>query len=156
MKPSNKRRLFLKSALATSTLGVAISAGLLTPSAVIASWPESAFTAKKSVDAIDALFGGTATESDKVIVDVADVAENGAIVPVKIKTSLENVENMSILVNENASPLTASFNIQPEVDNEVSIRVKVGKPSDIIGLVKADGKLFTSKKHVKVTQGGCG
>lgn len=156
MKPSNKRRLFLKSAVATSTIGVAISAGLITPSAVLASWPESAFSAKKSADAINALFGGAAADSDKVMVDVADVAENGAIVPVKIKTSLDNVENITLLVNENANPLTASFNIQAEVDNEISIRVKVGKPSDIIGVVKADGKLFTNKKHVKVTQGGCG
>ncbi len=156
MKPSNKRRLFLKSAVATSTIGVAISAGLITPSAVLASWPESAFTAKKSADAINALFGGAAAESDKVMVDVADVAENGAIVPVKIKTTLDNVENITLLVNENANPLTASFNIQPEVEKEVSIRVKVGKPSDIIGVVKADGKLFSNKKHVKVTQGGCG
>ena len=156
MKHSNKRRLFLKSALATGTLGVAVSAGLLTPSAVLASWPETAFKAAKSADAINALFGGAAAESDKVIVDVADVAENGAIVPVKIQTSLDKVENMTILVNENAAPLTASFNVQPEVDNEISIRVKVGKPSDIVGVVKADGKLFTAKKHVKVTQGGCG
>ena len=156
MKLSNKRRLFLKSAVATSSLGVAISAGLLTPSAVLASWPETAFTAKSSEDAINALFGATATQSDKVIVDVNDVAENGAIVPVTIKTSLENVENMSILINENTSPMTASFNLQPEFGDSVSIRVKVAKPSDIIGVVKAGGKLYSNKKHVKVTQGGCG
>ena len=156
MKLSNKRRLFLKSAVATSTIGVAISAGLLSPSAVLANWPESAFNAKKSADAINALFSNAAEDSDKVMVDVADVAENGAIVPVKVKTTLDKIENITILVNENATPLTASFNVQPEVDSEISIRVKVGKPSDIIGVVKADGKLFSNKKHVKVTQGGCG
>lgn len=156
MKNFQQRRLFLKTAIASSTIGIAVSAGLLTPATVLANWPESAFTAKSVDEAVKGLLGGMAEASDKVVVDVTDVAENGAIVPVEIRTDLDNVENISILVSENATPLTASFNIQPEVEKAISIRVKVGKSSDIVGVVKANGKLYTAKKGVKVTQGGCG
>jgi sulfur-oxidizing protein SoxY len=32
----------------------------------------------------------------------------------------------------------------------------MGKTSSVIAMVKADGKLFMTKKEVKVTIGGCG
>jgi sulfur-oxidizing protein SoxY len=36
------------------------------------------------------------------------------------------------------------------------MRVKMGQSSDVIALVKADGKFYTTKKEIKVTLGGCG
>ena len=156
MNHSHQRRLFLKTALTTSTIGLAVAAGLLTPAAVLAEWPAEAFTAKKVDDAVNGLFGGAAADSDKITVKVPDIAENGAVVPVTINTTLEKVENMTLLIEQSASPLTASFDVQPSVEGMVSIRVKVGKSSDVIAVVKADGKLFTARKAVKVTLGGCG
>ena len=57
-----KRRTFLKGTMASSMLGVAVSAGLLAPRAVLAAWPESSFKAKKVDDALDALYGTVATK----------------------------------------------------------------------------------------------
>jgi len=37
-----------------------------------------------------------------------------------------------------------------------STRVKMGQTSNVIALVKSDGKWFMSSKEVKVTLGGCG
>ncbi len=39
---------------------------------------------------------------------------------------------------------------------DVSMRVKMGQSSDVIAIVKADGKFFMAKKEIKVTLGGCG
>ena len=156
MQTSKQRRLFLKTAVASSTVGLAVAAGLITPSVVLAQWNEKAFKAAKVDEAVKNLFDGTAADSDKITVKVPDVAENGAVVPVTISSTLENIENITLLVEQNASPLTASFDVQPNVEGMISIRVKVGKSSDIIGVVKADGKLFTARKAVKVTLGGCG
>jgi len=153
----NKRRLFLKTAMAGSSVGVAVAAGLLTPTAVLAEWNKSAFTAKKVPDAISALYGsGNAAESAEIMITAPDVAENGAVVPVDIKTTLKDVENISLLVSENASPLAASFDTTAAIKGEVSIRVKVGKSGDLIATVKSGGKLYTAKRPVKVTTGGCG
>ncbi|MDY6980943.1 MAG: twin-arginine translocation signal domain-containing protein, partial [Pseudomonadota bacterium] len=38
-----QRRTFLKGSLASGTVAVAVSAGLLTPGAVMAAWPKTAF-----------------------------------------------------------------------------------------------------------------
>ena len=38
----------------------------------------------------------------------------------------------------------------------VSTRIKMAKTGDIIAVVKADGKLHSATKEVKVTIGGCG
>jgi len=39
---------------------------------------------------------------------------------------------------------------------DVSMRVKMGQSSDVIAIVKSDGKFFMAKKEIKVTLGGCG
>ena len=36
------------------------------------------------------------------------------------------------------------------------MRIKMGKTSDVIAVVKANGKLYEARKAVKVTIGGCG
>jgi len=38
----------------------------------------------------------------------------------------------------------------------VTTRVKMGQTSNVLALVKADGKFFYAMKEVKVTLGGCG
>ena len=38
----------------------------------------------------------------------------------------------------------------------MSLRIKMGQSSDMMALVKADGKYYMTKKEVKVTLGGCG
>lgn len=37
-----------------------------------------------------------------------------------------------------------------------SLTAKWGKSSKVVALVKADGKLYSASKEVKVTIGGCG
>ena len=39
---------------------------------------------------------------------------------------------------------------------QVNTRVKMGQTSNVIALVKADGKFYYASKEVKVTLGGCG
>ena len=39
---------------------------------------------------------------------------------------------------------------------DVQTRVKMGQSTNVVVLVKADGKLFSATKETKVTLGGCG
>jgi sulfur-oxidizing protein SoxY len=143
------RRLILKAALA----GAALAA---LPRTLLA-WPEAAFTSDSADKAMQELFGSTATTaSDAITLTAPDIAENGAVVPVTVATSLEGVESIGIIVSENPSPLAASFDLTADAVPEVSTRIKMGKTSDVVAVVKANGKLYSTSKNVKVTIGGCG
>jgi sulfur-oxidizing protein SoxY len=153
----NTRRLFLKGTMAASTLAVAAGANLLTPGQVLAAWPEKAFNAKKMDAALTELEGSTQlVDSDKITVKTPDIAENGAVVSVTVSTQLPDAESISIYVPVNAFPLTASYELTDQIDGSITGRIKMAKTSDVIAVVKAGGKLYTAKKPVKVTLGGCG
>jgi len=152
-----KRRIFLKSSLATGAVGLAVSAGLLTPRMVLAAWPKAAFDAKTVDDAVNGLFGSTGlTGSDKIKIKAPDIAENGAVVPISVTTDVAGAETISVIVEKNASPLAASFDLGAGTEGFVSTRIKMGKTSSVIAVVKAGGKLHSAGKEVKVTIGGCG
>jgi sulfur-oxidizing protein SoxY len=154
---NNNRRILLKGTLAAGATGMAISAGLLTPKAVMAAWPKAAFEAKDVDGALNAALGSASTsDSSKIKLKAPDIAENGAVVPITVTSSISGTESISILVAKNASPMTATFNLGANTEGYVSTRIKMGKTSDVVAVVKAGGKLFSTKKQVKVTIGGCG
>lgn len=153
---SIKRRTFMKGTLAGATVGVAVSAGLLTPRVVLAEWPKAAFESKNVADALSTLVGGDTSEaSEEITVKAPDIAENGAVVPVTISTTLA-AESITILAEKNPSPLVASFDLGANNEGYVSTRIKMGKTSPVIAVVKSGGKLYSARKEVKVTIGGCG
>ncbi len=157
MKTDLKRRMLLKGTLASSAIGIAIGAGLLTPQAVLAAWPKEAFTAKDIPSALSSLMGAdSAEESGDINIKAPDIAENGAVVPVTVSTTLPGVEAIAIIAANNPVPLIANFNLKEGAEGFISSRIKMGKSGDVIAVVKSDGKLYKAAKEVKVTIGGCG
>jgi len=152
-----KRRTFLKSSLAVGTVGAAIGLGLLVPRAVLAAWPKSAFEARTVDNALTALTGNAQLAgSNNIHIKAPGIAENGAVVPVSVTTSIPDVESISIIAKKNARPLVASFNLGKGAEGFVATRIKMGQTATIIAVVKAGGKLYSAGKKVKVTIGGCG
>src|SRR5580698_2399164 len=152
------RRLILKGAAVLALLGFAGIRFGLTPALAAANdkYPEDAFKQKNSDDAIKALYGKTAEASDKVKLDAPEIAENGAVVPIAVTTTLENVTSISFLVSENPNALAASYKIPAGTMPSVANRLKMAKTSNVIVIVEAGGKLYSATKEVKVTVGGCG
>lgn len=145
------RRLLLKGGAALAVLA-ALPRALLA-----AAWPEKAFASTEADAAMSALFGtAEATPSDRITLKVPEIAENGAVVPVTVSTTLENVESISLVVENNPRPLAASFEIPAGTLPDVSSRIKMGETSDVIAVVKTDAGIFSTSKQVKVTIGGCG
>ena len=144
------RRKFLHTAL-----GVA-AAILVVPLKVFAARPQAAFGAEKYDDVMNTLYNSTTTDSSHVSIKAPDIAENGAVVPITVKTDLAGVESVSIIVPNNPNPLAASFELTPSSGGLVSTRIKMAKTSDVHAVVKAGGKLYSASKEVKVTIGGCG
>ncbi len=154
---NTQRRTFLTASMAAGTVAVAASAGLLTPATVLAAWPAKAFEAKKIDVAMNAIIGTTnAADSKDIVVEAPDIAENGAVVSVTVKSKIPNTESITLFVPVNSFPLSASYNIAANTDGFVTTRIKMAKTSDVFAYVKAGGKTYKAKKAVKVTLGGCG
>ena len=154
---SMKRRIFLKGSLATGAVGMAVGTGLLTPRGSLAAWSKAAFGAKDVNAGTNALYGSSSTDkSDKIKIKAPDIAENGAVVPVSVTTSIDGVSSISLFADKNATPLTAEFTLGPGTQGYVSTRIKMGKTANVIAVVKAGDKLYSNSKEVKVTIGGCG
>jgi sulfur-oxidizing protein SoxY len=152
-----QRRTFMKGTLAGSTIAVAVSAGLLSPRTVLAAWPKSAFEAKNVQDALSGLFGSADNSpSGDIQIKAPDIAENGAVVPVSVTSSIAGISSIAIMAEHNASPLAANFELASNAKGYISTRIKMGKTSDVIAVVKAGGKAYSARKNVKVTIGGCG
>lgn len=152
-----KRRTLLKGSLGAGVAAVAAGAGLLSPQAVFAAWPKKAFEAKKVDDAVKSLLGSSSmANSGAIKITAPPIAENGAEVGITVQSSLAGVDSMSILVEKNGQPLAASFNMASNTEAFVRTRVKIAKTSNVHAVVRSKGKLYTAKREVKVTIGGCG
>jgi sulfur-oxidizing protein SoxY len=147
-----------RDALRISTvLGLAVAAGLLKPSEAYAQeWNKAAFDTKNVNDTVKALGGVAAAASKDVVITAPDIAENGAVVPVAVSSTLPNVQQIAILVEKNPNALSANFTIPAGTEAAVSTRVKMAQSSNVHALVKADGKWLVATKEIKVTLGGCG
>jgi len=141
---------------ALAFLGALTAAGFVLPRAAFANWDKAAFEAKTMEDALKALGAGTPAGSGEVQIVASDIAENGAVVPVQAVSKLPNTERIAILVEKNPSMLAASYDLGPETVPDVTARIKMGQTSNVIVVVKADGKFYQASKEIKVTLGGCG
>jgi sulfur-oxidizing protein SoxY len=154
--PEQSRRTILKSAVGLAALGLG---GALTSAYAAAdakAWPQDAFKQKSEADALKALYGKSVEKSDKVKLDAPEIAENGAVVPISIATTLPNVTGISILVPGNPFTLAAAYKFSEGTEPSVASRLKMAKTSDVIAVVESGGKLYSASKEVKVTVGGCG
>jgi sulfur-oxidizing protein SoxY len=153
-----KRREVLKTGGGLTLLSLIAAAGWLEPGdARAADWNKAAFEAKTVDETVKALGGSAPAQSkDIVFVSTPDIAENGAVVPIGVTSSIPRTESIAILIEKNPSTLAASFDIPAGTDPAITTRVKMGQSSNVYALVKADGKYYVASKEIKVTLGGCG
>jgi sulfur-oxidizing protein SoxY len=149
---NNSRRVALKTTGAFATL---VSLGLITQSQAQAAVDRAGFEVKTLAEALKAV-GGTPARSDQVVVVAPDIAENGAVVPVGATSKLPNTTEIYLIVEKNPMPLSAGFIIPAGTAADVQTRLKMGQSSNVMAVVKADGKLYSATKETKVTLGGCG
>ncbi|HNW02204.1 MAG TPA: thiosulfate oxidation carrier protein SoxY [Burkholderiaceae bacterium] len=147
-----RRQAIKKSAVVA---GLLASTGLF-PQFAFAAYNTPAFEAKSIQDALKALGAGAPAESKDITVTGPDIAENGAVVPLGVSTTLTGVKRMLIMVEKNPASLTALFNMTDSVEPSFSTRAKMGQSSDVYAVaIMGDGKVLFAKKEVKVTLGGC-
>ena len=155
--PNCARRTILKGAVAGGLVGLGFGSFPFPVYAADAKdWPAEAFKQKGEDAALKALYGKTAEASDKINLDAPEIAENGAVVPIAVTSTLPKVTGIAILVL--GTPNTqAAANKNPEgTQAAVANRLKMAKTSKVVAVVESNGKLYSASKQVKVTVGGCG
>jgi len=153
-----KRREVLKQGGGVTLLTLLAAAGWLAPGAASGqTWNKDAFETHSLDETMKALGGGApAPSKDIQFVSTPDIAENGAVVPIGVTSTLPKTESIAILVEKNPNMLAAVFDIPAGTDPALSTRIKMGQSSNVYALVKADGKYYVASKEIKVTLGGCG
>ena len=156
--PDAARRTILKAAVAGGLAGFGFGAFPFPAfaDADAKDWPGDAFKLKSEADTLKALYGKSAEPSDKVNLDAPEIAENGAVVPIAVASTLPNVTGIAILVLENPYVLAAAYKIPAGTQASVANRLKMAKTTKVLAVVESGGKLYSATKEVKVTVGGCG
>lgn len=114
--------------------------------------------------AVAAIAGGKAvTPSAKVKMEAPEIAENGAVVPVKVTVESpmndkEYVKAIHVLASKNGNVRCANIYLTPANGEAFfGTRVKLGGTQDVVAIAEmSDGTFLSTKQNVKVTIGGCG
>ena len=115
-------------------------------------------------DAVKAIAGDKEVkESDKIKLSVPEIAENGAVVPVKVKvqspmSEKDHVKSIHILNTKNSNSRCADIMLTPKnAEAKFASRVKLSESQELVAVVEmSDGTFMKAAKGVKVTIGGCG
>ena len=150
-----ERRNALKAGGGLGLLGLLAVAGLLRPGVASAEGLKAAFEAKTMGEALDALGVLVPENSSAIQLTAPDVAADGAVVPITVESSLSRTEQILILVDKNPTMLVASFVLPEGTEGYLATRIRMAQTSNVIALVKVNGKFYRASKEVSVTKGGC-
>ena len=156
-----KRRNFIKSMMVASAVAA-------TPVALMAK--EEVKAKKKGPNdltheaAVEAITGGKeAKESEKIKLTVPEIAENGAVVPVKVEVDnpmeeANYVKAIHVLSTKNGNTRCVDVMLTPaNAKGYFATRIKLSSTQEVVALVElSDGTFMKAGKSVKVTIGGCG
>ena len=107
-------------------------------------------------DALEATFGRRDIAfSDAISIEAPDIAEDGSIVSVRVATTLEQVQRISLLA-DNPVPLIAQFSFGPRTAPALASRVKLAATTELVVVVETAGGCYQARRRVEVMQGGGG
>lgn len=114
------------------------------------------FGARDMAGALALLGGDTALESSAITISAPDVAEDGAVVPIGVVSTLPDTESITLLVDKNPVPVAAQFFPQRGTPAEIQTRIRMSETARVRAIVRAGGQLHHANRQVVVTIGGCG
>jgi sulfur-oxidizing protein SoxY len=105
--------------------------------------------------AIAAFTGGATPVPGDITLDIPEIAENGASVPVTV--SAPGATAIALFATANPNPGIATFTFRPLAARPVATtRIRLAQSQDVIAVAKlADGSFVETRAKVMVTVGGC-
>lgn len=120
-------------------------------------------TPAKVAEEIKKLYGDKSLADGKIKLDLPSIAENGLVVPMSFEvespmTDKDFVKAVHFFAEGNPSVGIASYHFTPMAPKAAgSLRIRLATSQNIIAVAEmSGGQLYTAKKEVKVTIGGCG
>lgn len=99
----------------------------------------------------------------RISLDLPNIAENGLVVPLNFDvespmTAEDHVKAVHIFADGNPNPHVADYTFTPLSPKAAAqLRIRLAKTQAITALaVMSNGEIFSTRKEVKVTIGGCG
>jgi sulfur-oxidizing protein SoxY len=136
--------------------GTAVAVATVAPSVSLAKPEDVTAEIKK-------LYGDKPLTPGKIKLDLPTIAENGLVVPLNFEvespmTEKDHVKVVHFWADGNPNPNIASFRFTPMSPKAAAqIRIRLAQTQYIVAVAEmSDGKLYTARKEVKVTIGGCG
>lgn len=151
-----QRREFLRRGGSLGAMAALTAAGWWPAGASAEEWNRAAFEAKNLEDVLKALGGRDAKASGDVVLNVAEIAENGAVVPIGFSSRVAGTDQMAILIEKNPNMLAGVFQLPAGTIPDFQARVKMAETTNVFVLARAGGRYLYAVKEVKVTLGGCG
>ncbi len=105
-------------------------------------------------EAIKTLFGTNETQEGKIKLKAPQIAENGAVVPIKVKA--EGAKRIAIFQSANPEAAVCVFDVPELGIADYAFRIKMQQTGHVVAVAEIDGKLYKADQKVKVTVGGCG
>ena len=112
---------------------------------------------------ITKMFGDKKLLDGKIKLDLPTIAENGLVVPLGFEvespmTDKDYVKAIHFFAEGNPNPLVASFIFTPlSPKAAAAIRIRLATTQNIVAVAEmSNGEIYTARKEVKVTIGGCG
>lgn len=113
-----------------------------------------AFAAHSFPDAIRAL-GGVPKASAQIALELPQLAENGALVPITVTSALPGTREILIVVDGNPQPLAVRFTIPEGTEPFVATRIRLAQSGTVYAAVRTAEGLYATARTVQVTVGGC-
>jgi sulfur-oxidizing protein SoxY len=153
----DERRQLLQTAAAGTMYSMLAALGLVAARPAAAQSLSAAAWQTKSVsETLKAMGVSAPADSHDVVINAPEIAENGAVVPVGVRSSIAGTDFIAVLVEKNPNTLAAAYEIMPGTEADVNMRIKMGQTSEVLALVRAEGRFYMVRKEIKVTLGGCG
>ncbi len=74
-------------------------------------------------------------------------------VPVRVHCRLRHVDLIALLVRDHPVPLAARFNLSPRMRPSIRTHLRILKDSEVIAVVRADGRYFRQSARISVSEG---
>jgi sulfur-oxidizing protein SoxY len=151
------RRTFVQAAVTGTLVSTSLAAGVLMPRVVQGALPRQTHFAGSPADAIRLVLGTDQSALDAAVeLEVTGMAEIGDLVPLSVRTTLPDVESITIVADQNPNPIIAHYRIDSQLEPYIATRVRLAQSGEVHALVKAGGTVHRATRHVEIGIGGCG
>ncbi len=142
--------------LLSASVMLSLGAGARTAAADSASAESvTALNARSFADALAAL-GPAPLRSAQVMLDMPDIAEDGATVPITVSSTLTGTREIVLLVDGSPQPVAATFSFPVGTEAFVATRIRMVGSGTVHAVARTDTGLYAASRAVEVLVGGCG